>query len=83
MAGDAIPESARITAIVEVYDVLMSRRPYREAFSEDEALNLLRSEKGKQFDPQILEWFFRLVPELRRIRQETEVVKIQRIHSVS
>jgi putative two-component system response regulator len=83
MPGDAIPESARITAIVEVYDALMSRRPYREAFSEDEALNLLRSEKGKQFDPQILEWFFRLVPELRRIKQETEVIKIQRIHSVS
>ncbi len=82
MSGESIPESARIAAIVEVFDVLTSTRPYREAFSEDEALDLLRSEKGKQFDPEILEWFFRLVPELRQIRNETEVIKLQVVQSV-
>lgn len=81
IAGDSTPESARITSIVEVYDALMSGRPYREAFSEDEALDMLRAEKGKQFDPEILEWFFRLIPELRRIRQQTEVIKLEIVHA--
>jgi putative two-component system response regulator len=78
LAGEEIPESARITTIVEVYDALMSKRPYREAYSEEEALEIMREERGKQFDPEILDWFFRLTPELRRIKQESEVIRFER-----
>src|SRR5208283_3888580 len=69
LGGEAIPESARIVAVVDVYDSLVSDRVYRPAFPENEALAMIKEEKGRHFDPKILECFFDSLSEIRRIRE--------------
>jgi len=64
LAGDAIPLAARILCVADVYDALTSDRPYRKAYERDHALRLMASDRGRQFDPDILERFFRVVPTL-------------------
>jgi putative two-component system response regulator len=71
LAGNAIPETGRIVAIADVYDVLLQNRAYRMAFSEDEALAMMSEKRGKHFDPKMLAAFFGILPEIRRIRVET------------
>ncbi len=72
LAGEAIPESARIVAVADVYDSLISERVYRPALPEAEALSIMKEGKGSHFDPKILECFFDSLSEIRRIRQEVE-----------
>lgn len=67
LAGDAIPLSGRIVALVDVYDALTHRRVYKDAWSESQALEYLRSEAGQHFDPELLEVFFNILPRLRQI----------------
>jgi putative two-component system response regulator len=59
LAGNQIPLSARIMAIADVYDALTSRRCYKEAFSHDFTSQLILGEKGKQFDPRVVDSFIR------------------------
>jgi putative two-component system response regulator len=70
LAGKAIPESARIVAIADVYDVLLQPRVFREAFPEDQALNMMSEQRGKHFDPEMLDCFFSILTEIRRVRHE-------------
>ncbi len=56
---DAIPLSARIFAVADVYDTLLSKRPYRDALTEEETLQYLSENRGKHFDPQIIDLFFK------------------------
>lgn len=60
LKGEEIPLSARIVSIVDVYDILTSKRCYRDAFSYEEALNIMAGESGKSFDPNIMEVFFKI-----------------------
>jgi putative nucleotidyltransferase with HDIG domain len=66
LAGEAIPLSARILAVVDCFDALTSDRPYRRRLSDDTAIEMLRERSGTVYDPQIVEGFIKLVPELRR-----------------
>ncbi len=50
-----IPLSARIMAVADVYDALVSRRPYKEPINHIEAIKIIRKEKGRQFDPDIVD----------------------------
>ncbi len=61
LAGDQIPRSARILAVADVYDALLSNRPYRPALPVTEAVKFLRERAGTQFDPQIVETCLRLL----------------------
>lgn len=54
----AIPPSARIFSIVDVWDALTSDRPYREAWPQEEAFAYIRSGSGREFDPHVVEKFF-------------------------
>ncbi len=54
IGGDQIPLSARIMAVVDVYDALRSLRPYKKAFSHETAIETIVNESGKQFDPIII-----------------------------
>ncbi|MEX2391256.1 MAG: HD domain-containing phosphohydrolase [Dehalococcoidia bacterium] len=56
-----IPLVARITAVADVFDALVTKRPYRDAWPEAEAVAYLRKLSGKQFDPQIVQTFVRLL----------------------
>lgn len=53
--GEKIPLSARVMAIVDVYDALISRRPYKEPLSHEKAVKIIREDAGSHFDPVLVE----------------------------
>ncbi len=57
LQGEAIPLSARLMAVADVYDALISKRFYKEAFSHEEATRFIESQVGRKFDPVIVEAF--------------------------
>ena len=57
LKGFDIPLFARIISVADVYDALISKRPYRDAFSKDKAIEIMKQESGKHFDPEILDVF--------------------------
>ncbi|HET60485.1 MAG TPA: GAF domain-containing protein, partial [Chloroflexi bacterium] len=61
LAGEAIPLAARIFAVVDVWDALTSDRPYRKAWREEDALQFIREQSGKHFDPTVVEAFFAIM----------------------
>lgn len=61
LKGEEIPLSARIFAVADVWDALTSDRPYRSAWSEEEARVYIREQSGKHFDPQVVELFFTVI----------------------
>jgi len=61
LKGDKIPRSARIFTVVDVYDALTNARPYRQAWSREEALAHIAAEAGRQFDPAIAAEFLRMM----------------------
>jgi PAS domain S-box-containing protein len=69
LAGVAIPECARIVAIVDVYDALSHDRVYRPAYSEPEVVSMMLERSSTHFDPHLLECFFSVLPKIRRILQ--------------
>ncbi len=70
LSGEEIPGSARIAAIADVYDALVHDRVYRPALPEEDALTIIRAERGKHFDPNVLDCFLDVASEVRRIRAE-------------
>ncbi|WP_345868331.1 two-component system response regulator [Shewanella algae] len=69
LQGNAIPLSARIAAIADVFDALTSERPYKSAWSNQEAFSYLKKEAGGQFDPQLVAAFCACEAELLDIQQ--------------
>ena len=63
LRGEEIPLGARIFAVVDVYDALTSDRPYRRAWSHEQAVAYLREQAGKQFDPKVVEAFLQVLEE--------------------
>src|SRR3989441_1793372 len=61
LRGDQIPLAARVFAVADVWDALRSDRPYRAAWPQERALDYIREQAGKHFDPAIVEVFLRLV----------------------
>ena len=59
LKGEEIPLAARMFAVVDVWDALTSDRPYRPAWSEEEALKYIREQSGKHFDPDAVDLFFK------------------------
>jgi PAS domain S-box-containing protein len=59
LKGEQIPLAARIFAIVDVWDALISDRPYRQAWSKPDAMQYIREQSGKHFDPQVADIFLR------------------------
>jgi putative two-component system response regulator len=67
LAGDAIPIAARLMAVADVYDALISRRVYKPAFPQEKAVGIITEGKGKHFDPDIIEAFIAILPEFQDI----------------
>jgi HD-GYP domain-containing protein (c-di-GMP phosphodiesterase class II) len=63
LTGDAIPLSGRICAIADVFDALVSERPYKPAYSIDTALKVLKEGRGSHFDPKLIDTFLQCTPE--------------------
>ena len=66
LAGEQIPLSARIMAVADVFDALVSRRSYKSAHTVESAMEAIREGSGTHFDPQVVEEFFRAEDEVRR-----------------
>jgi len=66
LKGDRIPIGARILSVVDVYQALVSDRPYRKAYSKEKALAIIKKGRGSQFDPQVVDAFLKVIkdPEL-------------------
>ena len=61
LAGDEIALSARIVCIADVFDALTTDRPYRAAFTVDEALTMMTKDVGAMFDPELFPRFVRVI----------------------
>lgn len=68
LAGDAIPEVARIVAIADVFDALSMTRPYKDGWPLERVMDTLLAGAGTQFDPRLIALFDRVVPEIVAIR---------------
>ena len=69
LQGEEIPLSARVMAVADVFDALVSRRSYKEPFSVDKAMEIIREDAGTHFDPLIVEAFFNAEEEIRRVQK--------------
>lgn len=69
LSGEAIPLSARIMAVADVYDALTSRRVYKDSMPHQEAANLIVQGKGKHFDPDVTDAFLAIQDEFKAIAQ--------------
>ena len=70
LGGQDIPLSARIVAVADVWDALLSTRPYKSSWTEETAIDLLRRGAGAQFDPIMVDAFLANLDTLRTIRLE-------------
>jgi HD-GYP domain-containing protein (c-di-GMP phosphodiesterase class II) len=70
LQGQDIPLSARIVAIADVYDALRSDRPYKKAWSHEKTVELILSESGKHFDPELVRIFALNVEQFRQVSDE-------------
>lgn len=68
LAGSDIPQSARIVALADVFDALTSERPYKKAWSIEEAAAYIQSQSGSHFDPSLVELLIQVLPELVAIK---------------
>lgn len=72
LSGESIPLASRIVAIADVYDALRSRRPYKEPFSVEKSLAILREGSGSHFDPQVVDAFMNAYNKIACIEAEFE-----------
>ncbi len=70
LKGEEIPLHGRIAAIADVFDALTTQRPYKEAWPLEKALNLLKEESGKHFDPKLVELFMDNLPKILEIKEQ-------------
>lgn len=72
LAGEAIPESARIVAIADVFDALSMKRPYKEPWPLERVVQTLEQGSGTHFDPRLLVVFLGMLPEILDIQSRWE-----------
>jgi putative two-component system response regulator len=67
LAGDAIPVSARLMAVADVYDALISKRVYKGAMTHDQAIEIVREGRGNHFDPDVVDALLAIVDDFKSI----------------
>jgi putative two-component system response regulator len=72
LSGRKIPLAGRIVAVADVFDALMSRRPYKPAFSLEQAVSIIKEGRSHHFDPDVVDVFIKDLPELQRIWQASQ-----------
>ena len=66
LKGTDIPIAARITSIIDVYDVLLHERSYKRAYSKEESIKIMNEEAGSRFDPAIIDVFNKIINQLKK-----------------
>jgi len=69
LKGENIPLEGRIVAIADVFDALVSVRPYKKAYPVEESLELMQKQSGLHFDPSLMLAFEKALPEILRVRE--------------
>ncbi|WP_299790400.1 two-component system response regulator [uncultured Shewanella sp.] len=77
LAGESIPESARIVAIADVFDALTMNRPYKEAWSIEDSIAEIRSGSGSHFEPRLVEFFCGAIEEIIRIKERWDKQEVK------
>ncbi len=70
LKGEEIPLIGRIVAIADVFDALASERPYKKAWSIERTQEYMRKQSGRHFDPELIELFFQIMPDILAIRSK-------------
>ena len=70
ISGDKIPMAGRIVGIADVFDALTSRRPYKDPYPVEVALDIIRKERGEHFDPAVVDAFLEKIDDILRIKEE-------------
>ena len=70
LKGEAIPPAARIFSVADVYDALTSERPYKQAYSHEQAIDIMQEDRGRQFDPVVFDAFCAVSDKFDRIRAD-------------
>jgi HD-GYP domain-containing protein (c-di-GMP phosphodiesterase class II) len=70
MKGEEIEQSARITAVADVYDALTSNRSYKKAWYSEQAFDMIKNERGEHFDPEVVDVFIERFDEIKAIQEK-------------
>lgn len=70
LKGEDIPLQGRLMAIVDVYDALTSERPYKNAFSHEDAVQILTDSSGSHFDPALIQLFLNRADDFEQVKQQ-------------
>lgn len=70
LKGEEIPFVSRIVAIADVFDALTTERPYKKAWTTDDAMKLIKDESGESFDPKLVKLFVSVLPEILLLKEK-------------
>ena len=70
LKGEQIPLEGRITAVADVFDALSTKRPYKPAYPFDKCIAIMEDERGKHFDPWVLDAFLRRRDDILKVQME-------------
>ncbi|MDC7124750.1 MAG: HD domain-containing protein [Spirochaetales bacterium] len=74
LKGESIPLAGRIVSVADVFDALTSKRPYKDAWTVDVALNVMENEMKDSFDPEVFEAFKMCIPEILEVYEEQKEI---------
>ena len=77
LVGLAIPESARIVALADVFDALSMKRPYKEPWAIEPIMDYIRAGAGAHFDPHLVDIFMQVLPKLQSIQRRWQDHEVQ------
>jgi len=70
LVGEDIPLTGRIVAVADVFDALTTERPYKKAWAIDEAIEFLKEQRGKHFEPRLVDLFIEVLPDILMVRDQ-------------
>ena len=82
LAGDKIPQEARMFSIIDAYDAMTSDRPYRSAMTHEAAMDEIEKNRGSQFDPEMVDSFGRMMLLRPELRLRTSTRRVVTTHDV-
>jgi putative two-component system response regulator len=83
LQGSRIPLVGRIVAVADVYDALISRRPYKEPFSVEKALGIIREGRGSHFDPQVVDAFLEVLDQVLEVQNANQDAETSLLHRMN
>ncbi len=75
LSGEEIPLSARVMAVADVFDALVSKRCYKEPFSFEKAMSIIKESAGSHFDPKVVEAFVSAGEEVRQVAENFDKMR--------